>query len=120
MRAVDGTRHKNRRKKILKANKGYHAGRRRLWRTAKDAWMKAGLWAFRDRRRKKRDMRSLWIVRLNAACRMRGISYSRFIYGLKKAQIALNRKQLSELAIHDPDAFDLVAQKVAEALKKTA
>ncbi|MCS6984559.1 MAG: 50S ribosomal protein L20 [Leptospiraceae bacterium] len=118
MRAVDGTRHKDRRKKILRQTKGFHAGRRRLWRTAKDAWMKAGLWAWRDRRRKKRDMRSLWIVRLNAACRLRGISYSRFIHGLKKAQMQLNRKQLSELAIHDPDAFNAIVEKVHEALQK--
>ncbi len=120
MRATNGTVHKNRRKRILKDNKGFRAGRRRLWRTAKDAWMKAGLWAWRDRRRKKRDMRSLWIVRVNAACRAEGINYSRFMFGLKQIGIVLNRKQLSEMAIHEPEAFKAVVEKAIEAIKKAA
>lgn len=105
MRSVNGTIHKNRRKKILKATKGFHAGRRRLYRTAKDALMKSLHTAYEDRKVKKRDFRKLWIARLNAACRQEGLSYSHFIYGLKKANIDLNRKQLSELAIHQPNAF---------------
>ena len=114
MRATNGTVHKNRRKKILKRTKGFRAGRRRLYRTAKDAVMKAGQWAFRDRKARKRDMRALWITRINAACRTEDISYSRFIYGLKKANILLNRKQLSELAIHDPEAFHEVLKIAKE------
>jgi large subunit ribosomal protein L20 len=111
MRAVNGTIHKNRRKKILKTTKGFRAGRRRLYRTAKDAVMKAGMWAYRDRRAKKRDFRKLWIVRINAACRTEGISYSRFMYGLKKANIIIDRKSLSELAVNKPVIFkELVAQ----------
>jgi len=105
MRAVNGTIHKNRRRKILKATKGFRAGRRRLYRTAKDAVMKAGLWAYRDRRAKKRDFRKLWIVRINAACRQEGISYSRFMNNLKKANIKLDRKNLSEIAINKPAIF---------------
>lgn len=105
MRAVNGTIHKNRRRKILKATKGFRAGRRRLYRTAKDAVMKAGLWAYRDRRAKKRDFRKLWIVRINAACRAEGISYSRFMNALKKVNIKLDRKSLSELAVNKPVIF---------------
>jgi len=109
MRAVNGTIHKNRRRKILKRTKGFRAGRRRLYRTAKDAVMKSDQWAYRDRKTKKREFRSLWIIRINAACRNEGISYSRFMNGLKKANIQLNRKALSEIAIHQPLAFKQVA-----------
>ncbi|MDH4200993.1 MAG: 50S ribosomal protein L20 [Spirochaetia bacterium] len=112
MRSVNGTIHKNRRKKILKATKGFRAGRRRLYRTAKDAVMKSGQWAYNDRRRKKRDFRKLWIVRVNAGCRLEGISYSRFIHGLKKANIALDRKTLSELSIHKPHVFKEIVNLV--------
>ena len=118
MRAVNGTIHKNRRKKILKRTKGFKAGRRRLYRTAKDAVMKAGLWAYRDRRQKKRDFRALWIVRINAACRKEGISYSRFINGLTKLNIEINRKSLAELAVHKPNVFQEIANKAKEALAK--
>jgi len=111
MRAVNGTIHKNRRRKILKATKGFRAGRRRLYRTAKDAVMKAGMWAYRDRRAKKRDFRKLWIVRINAACRQEGISYSRFMNALKKANIRIDRKNLSEIAVNKPVIFkELVSQ----------
>ncbi len=116
MRAVNGTIRKNRRIKLLKRAKGFRAGRGVLFRTAKDSVMKAGLNAFRDRRLKKRDFRSLWIVRLNAAVRPEGLSYSRFINGLKKANIDLNRKVLSEMAIHNPDAFKQVVAKAKAAL----
>ncbi len=114
MRSTNGTIHKNRRKKILKRTKGFRAGRRRLYRTAKDAAMKADMWAFRDRKQRKRHFRVLWIARINAACREEGISYSRFMAGVIKAKIALNRKSLSELAINDPAAFKEVI-KIAKA-----
>ena len=116
MRAVNGTVHKNRRKKVLEKASGFRGGRRRLYRTAKDAVMKAGQWAYRDRRQKKRHFRSLWIMRLNAACRQHDISYSKFINGLNKANIAINRKNLSELAIHQPEAFKAVVEKAKASL----
>lgn len=80
-------------------------GRSRLYRTAKDAIMKSGQWAYRDRRVKKREFRALWITRINAAVRKEGISYSQFINGLTKAKVELNRKSLSEMAIHQPEVF---------------
>jgi large subunit ribosomal protein L20 len=110
MRATNGTIHKNRRKKILKRTKGFRAGRRRLYRTAKDAALKADMWAFRDRKQRKRQFRALWIARINAACREEGISYSRFMAGVSKAKIGLNRKSLSELALNDPAAFKEVVR----------
>jgi len=114
MRATNGTIHKNRRKKILKRTKGFRAGRRRLYRTAKDAALKADMWAFRDRKQRKRHFRVLWIARINAACREEGMSYSRFIAGIVKAKIGLNRKSLSEMAVLDPAAFKEVV-KMAKA-----
>jgi large subunit ribosomal protein L20 len=114
MRSTNGTIHKNRRKKILKRTKGFRAGRRRLYRTAKDAALKADMWAFRDRKQRKRHFRALWISRINAACREEGISYSKFIAGVLKAKIGLNRKSLSELALNDPAAFKEVV-RVAKA-----
>jgi len=115
-RAVDGTRRKNRRKKILKSAKGYFGRRSTNFRAAKDAVTKAGQYAYRDRRRKKRDFRRLWIARISAACRAEDISYSRFINGLKKAGIELNRKALSNLAIEDKEAFSAVVAKAKKAL----
>ena len=100
--------------KIFKKAKGFWGGRHRLYRIAKEAVMRAGQFAYRDRHNKKRDFRSLWIIRVNAACRLNGISYNAFISGLKKNNIALNRKVLSEIAIADPLAFT----KVVEAAKK--
>ncbi|HNJ65790.1 MAG TPA: 50S ribosomal protein L20, partial [Turneriella sp.] len=90
------------------------AGRRRLYRTAKDAALKADMWAFRDRKQRKRHFRALWISRINAACREEGISYSKFIAGVLKAKVGLNRKSLSELALNDPAAFKEVV-RVAKA-----
>ena len=104
-RAIDGTRRKDRRKKILKAAKGFRGRRGALFRSAKDAVTKAGEYAYRDRRRKKRDFRRLWITRISAGCRAEGITYNRFIEGLRKAEIQINRKSISNLAIEDPDAF---------------
>jgi large subunit ribosomal protein L20 len=100
--------------KIFKKAKGFWGGRHRLYRIAKEAVMRAGQFAYRDRHNKKRDFRSLWIIRVNAACRLNGISYNAFINGLKKNNIALNRKVLAEIAITDPAAFT----KVVEAAKK--
>jgi len=100
--------------KIFKKAKGFWGGRHRLYRIAKEAVMRAGQFAYRDRHNKKRDFRSLWIIRVNAACRLNGITYNAFINGLKKNNIALNRKVLAEIAIADPLAFT----KVVEAAKK--
>ncbi len=109
-RAVDGTHHKNVRKKILKQAKGYFGGRRKLYRTAAETVLRAGAFAYRGRKQKKRRARALWIVRVNAACRQVGLSYSTFMNGLKKAGIALDRKVLAELAVSDPTAFAKLAE----------
>ena len=102
---------KARHKKVLKAAKGYFGSKHRLYKSAKEQLMHSGQYAFRDRRQKKRDFRSLWITRINAACRENEISYSRFIEGLNKAGVEVNRKMLSEIAISDPKAFsELVKQ----------
>ncbi len=94
-----------RHKKVLKAAKGYFGSKHRLYKTAKEQLMHSGQYAFRDRRQKKRDFRKLWITRINAACRENEISYSRFIEGLNKAGVEVNRKMLSEIAIDNPKAF---------------
>ena len=96
---------KKRHKKVLKAAKGYFGSKHRLYKTAKEQLMHSGQYAFRDRKQKKRDFRKLWITRINAACRENEISYSRFIEGLTKAGVEVNRKMLSEIAINDPKAF---------------
>ncbi|MDH5720450.1 MAG: 50S ribosomal protein L20 [Spirochaetia bacterium] len=112
MRSVNGTIRKNRRKKILKRAKGFRGGRRKLFRTAKDAIMKSDMWAYRDRKTKKRDFRKLWIVRINAACRQEGVSYSKFMHDLKKAGIELNRKSLSEIVVRQPEVFKEILKEV--------
>ncbi len=104
-RSTNGTNRTNRRKKLLKSAKGYYGRRSTNLRTAKDAVAKAGQYAYRDRRTKKRDFRRLWITRISAACRNEGISYSQFMHGLKLANIELNRKALSNMAIEDKAAF---------------
>jgi len=101
-----------RRKRVLRQARGYWGNRSRLYRFAKDAVDHAGQYAYRDRRKKKTQWRQLWIVRINAACRAQGISYSRFMNGLKNAGIELDRKSLSELAIHDEAAFNSLVEKV--------
>ena len=116
-RAVDGTRRHDRRKKILDEAKGYWGRRSTNFRTAKDAVAKAGLYAFRDRKRKKRDFRRLWIARISAACRNEGVTYSRFINGLSRAGIEVNRKALSNMAIEDPKAFSAMVEKAKAALE---
>jgi large subunit ribosomal protein L20 len=110
-RAKGGAKTRQRRKKVLKKAKGYFGGRRKLFRTAKETVLRAGAFAYRDRRRKKRLARGLWIVRINAACREVGLSYSVFMNGLKKAGILLDRKVLAELAVNDPGAFAKLAEK---------
>lgn len=103
-------------KKILKQAKGYYGARSRVFRVAKQAVIKAGQYAYRDRRQRKRQFRSLWIVRINAAARLHGLSYSRLIAGLHKAQIEIDRKVLSDLAITDAAAFAAIAQQAKTAL----
>ena len=97
--------HKNRRKKVLKLAKGYFGSKHKLYKTAKEQVMHSLKYAYRDRKQNKREMRKLWIVRINAACRMNEISYSKFISGLNKSGVAINRKMLSEIAIDDATAF---------------
>ncbi|MFQ5495210.1 MAG: 50S ribosomal protein L20 [Phycisphaerae bacterium] len=103
------TRHR-RKVRILRAAKGYRGAPGKRWRLAQEAVIRAGVNAYRDRRRRKRDFRALWVTRLTAACRMRGISYSRFIYGLTVADVELNRKMLSEMAISSPEDFDAIVE----------
>lgn len=109
-RAKGGFKTRQRRKKILKKAKGYVGGRRKLYRTAAETVLRAGAFAYRDRRQKKRRARALWIVRINAACRQAGLSYSAFMSGLKKAGILLDRKILAEMAVTDPAGFAQLAQ----------
>ena len=104
-RVKGGTVARARRKKILKEAKGYFGSKHRLFKTAKEQLLHSGVYAYRDRRQKKRDFRKLWITRINAACRENEISYSRFIEGLNKAGVEVNRKMLSEIAIDNPKAF---------------
>jgi large subunit ribosomal protein L20 len=101
-----------RRKKIIKRNEGHFGSRHRLWKKAHESWLHAGQYAFRDRRNRKRDLRRLWIARINAAARVNGLSYSRLIDGLKKANIGLDRKMLADLAVRDANAFAKVVQAV--------
>ena len=109
MRIKRGYKARRRRNKVLKLAKGFRGGRSKLYRTAADAVDKALMYAYRDRRQRKRDFRRLWITRINAAARMNGVSYSRFINGLKKADVTLDRKVLAELAISDPAGFAQIA-----------
>ena len=103
-------------KKVLKKAKGYYGARSRVFRVATQAVTKAGQYAYRDRRQKKRQFRRLWIVRINAAARMFDLSYSRFMNGLSKAEIEIDRKMLADLAVHDIDAFGKLAEKAKAAL----
>ena len=104
-RVKGGPKTRQRRKKVLKQAKGYWGARRRLYRSAAETVLRALVFAYRDRRAKKREFRSLWILRINAGCRALGLSYSAFMHGLKKAGVALDRKILAELAVNDPAAF---------------
>ncbi len=106
-----------RHKKVLKAAKGFRGARSKTYRAAKETLLRAGAFAYRDRKRRKRDFRQLWILRINAAARSKGLSYSRFINGLSRAGIKLNRKMISELAIADSKAFEALVEKAEAALK---
>ena len=116
-RVKTGTVRRARHKKILKMAKGFYSGRRKHYRKAKEAVEHALVYAYRDRRQKKRDFRKLWIVRINAACRLNDISYSRFINGLNKAGIELDRKILADMAMNDAKAFASVAEAAKKALE---
>ena len=105
-----------RHKKVLKQAKGYYGARRKVFRVAKQAVIKAGQYAYRDRRQRKRQFRTLWIARINAAARECGLSYSRFINGLKKAEIAIDRKVLADIAVFDKAAFAALAEKAKASL----
>jgi large subunit ribosomal protein L20 len=107
---------RRRHNKVLKAAKGYYGARRKVFRVAKQAVIKAGQYAYRDRRNKKRNFRRLWIARINAAARMNGMTYSRFINGCNKADIAIDRKVLADIAVHDAAAFTAIAEKAKAAL----
>ncbi|MBW1607101.1 MAG: 50S ribosomal protein L20 [Deltaproteobacteria bacterium] len=116
MRVRRGFKARKRRKKVLKLAKGYRGGRSKLFRTAADAVDKALMYAYRDRRVRKRDFRRLWIARINAAARMNNLSYSKFVHGLKIAGVELDRKVLAELAISDPSGFTQIAKLASEQL----
>ena len=105
-----------RHKKVLDEAKGYYGARRKVYRVAKQAVIKAGQYSYRDRRAKKREFRRLWIVRINAAARQNGLSYSRFMDGLNKADIDIDRKVLADLAVHDAAAFGALAEKAKASL----
>ncbi len=119
-RAQKGAAVRQGKERWFKKAKGYRMGRRTQWRRVKGAVIRAGIYATRDRRRVKREYRELWIIRISAALEGQGINYSRFIAGLKHANIALNRKMLSEIAIHDPKAFTAIVDQAKAALPKAA
>ena len=114
MRVRRGYKARRRRKKVLKLAKGYRGGRSKLFRTAADAVDKALMYAYRDRRQRKRDFRRLWITRINAAARMNDLSYSKFISGLKRADVTIDRKVLADLAISDPAGFAQIAKLASQ------
>ena len=116
MRTTNGAARQKGKKRLFKKTKGFRGGRGNLSRTAQETLLRAGVYAFRDRKVRKRKMRELWIVRLSAACKERGLNYSMFINGLSKADIMLDRKILSDMAIHDAQAFDAVMDAVKAAL----
>ena len=116
MRVKRGFKARRRRKKVLKLAKGFRGGRSKLFRTAADAVDKALMYAYRDRKARKRDFRQLWIARINAAARINNLSYSKFMHGLKLANVELDRKVLAELAISDPDGFARIAHLASQQL----
>lgn len=115
-RVKRGVTAKARHKSVLKKAKGYYGARSKLFKTAKQAVIKAGQYAYRDRRQRKRQFRALWIARINAAARLNGISYSQLINGLNKAEIDVDRKVLADIAVHDPDAFGAIVAQAKLAL----
>lgn len=116
MRTTSGVPRNRKKNRLFKKAKGYRGGRGNLLRTVKETLIRSEAFAFRDRRVRKREFRKLWIIRINAAARERGLRYSQLMCGLKKAQIELDRKMLSEMAIHDPAAFDAVVEQAKSAL----
>lgn len=116
MRTVRGSAHTKARNRVLKKAKGFVGGRHRLYRTAKEALIRAGVYAYRDRRLRKRDFHRLWVIRINAAVRQLGLRYSEFVFGLKKANISLNRKMLAEMAVNDPSGFESIVKQVQAVL----
>ena len=116
MRTVKGAARNKAKRRLFKKVKGYVGGRRRLLRTAKETLVRAGVYAFRDRRVRKREFRELWIIRINAAARERGLRYSELIHGLALAGITLDRKSLAEMAVSDPAGFDAIVERVKEVL----
>ena len=117
-RVKGGTFTRRRRNRVLKLAKGYYGAKSKLFKSAKQAVMKSYMYAYRDRRQKKRDFRKLWIARINAAARLNGLSYSKLMHGLKLAGIEMNRKMLADLAVNDAAAFTVLADKAKEALAK--
>ncbi|HIY43865.1 50S ribosomal protein L20 [Helicobacter brantae] len=116
MRVKTGVVRRRRHKKILKLARGFYSGRRKHFRKAKEQLERSMYYAFRDRKQKKREFRSLWIVRINAACRMHDISYSKFMHGLKLANIELDRKILADMAMNDMSAFSKIVESAKKAL----
>lgn len=110
MRVKGGTVTRRRHKKLIRRTKGFFGTRRKLFRRANEAWMKSMVYAYRDRRNKKRDMRRLWIIRINAAARNNDTTYSRLIHDLKEAEIQIDRKMLADLAVNEPQAFAAVVE----------
>ena len=110
---------KARHKKVLGKAKGYYGARSKLFKTAKQAVIKAGQYAYRDRRQRKRQFRALWITRINAAARLHGMSYSCLIHGMNRAEIDIDRKVLADIAVHDPDAFGAIAAQAKAALAES-
>ena len=120
MRTTKGSARTRAKRRLFRKAKGYRGGRRNLLRTVKETLVRSGAYAYRDRRVRKREFRKLWIIRINAAVRQRGIRYSEFIHGLSLAKITLDRKMLAEMAVSDPEAFDQVVELVKEALPAAA
>lgn len=116
VRVTYGAPRRQKKNRYFKAARGFRGGRSKLWRTVREAMTRAWAYSFRDRKQRKRHFRRLWILRINAATRQNGMTYSRFIDGLNKAGIVLNRKQLSEIAIHDPKAFAALVEQAKSVL----
>ncbi len=119
-RVKSGVTAKARHKKVLDKAKGYYGARSKLYKTAKQAVIKAGQYAYRDRRQRKRQFRALWIARINAASRLHGLSYSRLINGLNLANIEIDRKILADIAVHDPEGFGVIAEQAKASLAQSS
>jgi large subunit ribosomal protein L20 len=116
VRVTYGAPRRQKKARYFKAARGFRGGRSKLWRTVREAMVRSWAFSFRDRKQRKRHFRRLWIVRINAAARMRGMTYSRLMNGLSRAGVTLNRKQLAELAVHDGAAFDALVEEARAAL----